>query len=128
MCAFCAVFVGIPHWTEIGTNAGEAERVTGGHDWRLDRAYRIKLVNSVIGYFGCKVEDWMADKYIVRSQRGTTEIVDYLPQVWKVVETISHKPVDPLDPDLLDALRANAPINRAPQTGHHKPGTTNRAP
>lgn len=114
MCAFCAVFAGIPHWTEVGTNAGEAERVSGGYDWRLDRTYRINLVNTVIGYFGCKVEDWMVNQYIVRSQRGTTEIVDYLPQVWEVVESVCNKPVDPLNPDLLNALRSYAPISRTP--------------
>ena len=59
-------------------------------------------------------KDWMANQYIVRSQRGTTEIVDYLPQVWEVVESVCNKPVDPLNPDLLNALRSYAPISRTP--------------
>jgi hypothetical protein len=106
MCGFCAVFAGIPHWTESGTNAGESERVTGGRDWRLQRMRRVGLINKLLGFYGCKLEDWMAESYMVRSLQGRTEIVPYLPQIWISVEAISKKPADPLDPALLDYLRA----------------------
>lgn len=105
MCAFCAVFSGIPHWTETGTNAGASERVSGGRDWRLQRHERVGVVNKILAFYGCKLDDWMAENYVVRSLRGRTEIVQYLPQIWMAVEDIAKKPADPLDPELLDFLR-----------------------
>jgi hypothetical protein len=105
MCAFCAVFSGIPHWTETGTNAGETERVSGGRDWRLQRGHRVGIVNKILEYYGCKLDDWMAENYMVRSLRGRTEVVQYLPQIWMTVEDIAKRPTDPLDPGLLEFLR-----------------------
>ena len=49
-------------------------------------------------------EDWHGGQYIVRSQRGRTEIVDTLPAVWALVEAISGKPLDPLAPATLAVL------------------------
>ena len=37
MCGFCAVFAGIPHWTETASDAGDNQQTTGGHDRRLAR-------------------------------------------------------------------------------------------
>jgi len=105
MCSFCAVFAGIPHWTESGTDAGEAEPVTGGREWRLQRLKRVGLINRLLRFYGCKLEDWMAESYMVRSLQGRTEIVPALPQVWQAIEAISKKPADPLDPALLTFLR-----------------------
>ncbi|MSO69631.1 MAG: hypothetical protein EXQ98_05065 [Alphaproteobacteria bacterium] len=114
MCAFCAVFSGIPHWTETGTNAGESERVSGGRDWRLQRNGRVALVNKILEFYGCKVADWMTENYVVNSLRGRSEIVNYLPQIWTTVENIAQKPTDPLDPELLDFLRAKISVQPTP--------------
>ena len=114
MCAFCAVFTGIPHWTETGTNASEDERVSGGRDWRLQRLKRVGLINKLLGFYGCKLEDWMAESYMVRSLQGRTEIVPGLPQIWMMVEAMSKKPADPLDPTLLEFLRERTGAEAGP--------------
>jgi len=106
MCGFCAVFSGIPHWTETASDAGDRASETGGHAWRLARQRRLAIVNTVLAQFGCRVEDWMGGQFLVSSQRGRTEMVDHLPQVWQVVENIAQRPVDPLAPALIAALRA----------------------
>ena len=74
----------------------------------LDRASRVKVLNKILGHYGCKVSDWANDKYVVRSLRGHAEVVDSLPQVWAAVDRISRRQSDPLDPALLAALRGGA--------------------
>ena len=107
MCGFCAGLAGHPHWTEAARD-GDAREVDSRTRW-LVRHHRLQLVNAVCAAFGCKVEDWASGQYVVRSSRGQVEIVDALPQVWQVVETIAGRPVDPLDPALLAQLAPGAP-------------------
>ena len=106
MCGFCAVFSGIPHWTEVASDAGDHEPSGGGPVWRLARQRRLHILNAVLAQFGCQLEDWMGGQYMLRSQRGQTEMIDHLPAVWRLTETIAARPCDPLDPCLLAALRA----------------------
>lgn len=106
MCGFCAVFSGVPHWTETASDVGDQAPTSGGPEWRLGRQRRLRVVNAVLAQFGCRVEDWMGGQFMVSSQRGRTEMVEQLPQVWQVVESIAQRPLDPLDPVLLAALRS----------------------
>lgn len=103
MCGFCALVAGVPHWTEAGSDAA-AGLEREGRDLRLERAYRVRLANAVLAHYGCTLEDWANGQYIVRSQRGRSELVPALPQVWQTVEAIAGRPVDPLDPELLARL------------------------
>ncbi len=105
MCGFCAVFSGVPHWTETASDAGDRAQQSGGPAWRVGRQQRLRVINAVVAHFGCRVEDWMGGQFLVSSQRGRSEMVDHLPQVWRVVEDIAQRPLDPLDPVLLAALR-----------------------
>lgn len=105
MCGFCAMVSGMPHWTENSPDAGSGGQVDS-RERRLERLFRVKLVNAVIAGHGCTLEDWAMGQYIVRSQRGRSELVPALPQVWLKVEDISGRTVDPLDPALLERLRA----------------------
>ena len=104
MCGFCAMVSGQPHWTEAGSDAASGT-LPEARERRLARMFRVRLVNAVIGHYGCALEDWAMGEYIVRSQRGRTELVPALPQVWQTVESIAGRPVDPLDPELLARLR-----------------------
>lgn len=108
MCGFCAVISGVPHWTETASDAGDRDAESGGHAWRLARQRRLAIVNKVLALHGCRVADWMGGELLVSSQRGRTEMVAHLPQVWQVVESIAGRPLDPLDAELLSTLRAAA--------------------
>lgn len=112
MCAFCSLLSDGPHWTEAGTDAGRTTDRQSGRARYLDRLYRAKLVNRILAHYGCTVSDWGNNKYIVRSLRGQTAIVDNLMQVWVAAEQIAKKPADPLDPNLLSALAESAPVER----------------
>ena len=46
------------------------------------------------------------------AESGRTALVAHLPQVWAAAEEIAGRPLDPLDPALLDALRHTATAQR----------------
>ena len=101
MCGFCAVFAGSPHWSELhGVDAPD------DYTRRRVRRQRLQLVNALVRTLGCSVDDWHGGQYIVRSLRGRSEVVNALPEVWALVETIAGRRLDPLDPELLAALAA----------------------
>jgi len=103
MCAFCALMAGVSHWSEEGTDAAQSGALAGRASL-LDRRRRIELFNRVLGFYGCKLSDWNSRSYILRSQRGQTEVLDSLSSVWGRTEEISKKPADPLDPNFLAFL------------------------
>lgn len=98
---------GIPHWTEAGSDAAAGTPVDS-REQRLERIFRVSLVNLLLEGHGCAVDDWSLEQYIVRSRTGRSELVPALPQVWRTVENISGRTVDPLDPALLARLGARA--------------------
>jgi hypothetical protein len=112
MCAFCTMLAGAPHWTEAGTDSGRSGATPVGNARFVDRAYRLKLINRILRFYGCKADDWAGGQYLVHSHRGRTEVVERLPQIWMTVEAIATKPVDPLDPQLLSVLDDSAPAAR----------------
>ena len=106
MCAFCAMLAdGSTHWTEAGTDAGRAAEAESGRTRYLGRLRRVALVNRILDHYGCEASDWANNQYVVRSRAGRTSMVAHLPQVWAAAEEIAGRPLDPLDPDLLDSLR-----------------------
>jgi hypothetical protein len=62
------------------------------------------LINNILDHYGCRAEDWAGSKYIVRSKSGKTVIADQLPQIWMIVENMTKRSADPLDPDLIASL------------------------
>ena len=106
MCAFCAMMAdGSTHWTEAGTDAGHAAEAESGRKRYLGRLRRVALVNRILDHYGCEASDWANNQYVVRGRAGRTSMVAHLPQVWAAAEEIAGRPLDPLDPDLLDSLR-----------------------
>lgn len=92
------------HWTEAGTDAGTTAAEPGAHQRQISRARRLGLINRILKPFGCAVEDWSGGKYIVRGFSGRAVLVDHLPQIWAAAEDIAKRPLDPLDPALLQRL------------------------
>lgn len=100
------------HWTETGTDAGRATEAESGRDRYLGRLRRVALINRILDHYGCQASDWASNQYVVRSRSGRTAMVGHLPQVWTAAEEIAGRPLDPLDPDLLDALRSAESVPR----------------
>ena len=111
MCAFCSLLSGgAPHWSETTTDAAQKDDARSTHDHHLDRARRAHVMNQVLAHYGCSIASWGSGQLILRSTRGKTVMVDALPQVWAVVEGMSHQPTDPLDKALLDRLEGSAQV------------------
>jgi hypothetical protein len=91
MCALCGVLL-TNHW---------AERDSG----RRDRIFRVRLLNRVLAHFGLELGDWSGRVYVLRDRKGRSAVVDDLGSLWTAAEQLAGRPLDPLDPALLAALR-----------------------
>ena len=53
--------------------------------------------------FGLGVREW-AGQYVVSDGKGRSEVAEDLAGLWAAAERLAGRPLDPLDPVLLDAL------------------------
>jgi hypothetical protein len=90
MCGLCGVLLS-EHWAE----EGEARRA---------RVLRTGLLNRVLGHFGLRLDDWAGRVYVLRDRTGRTAVVTDLGSLWVEAERLLGRPLDPLDPALVDAL------------------------
>lgn len=91
MCALCGVLL-TSHW---------AERDSG----RRERVFRVRLLNRVLSHFGLELGDWSGRVYVLRDRKGKTAVVADLGGLWAAAEALAGRPLDPLDPALVAALR-----------------------
>ena len=91
MCALCGVLL-TSHW---------AERDSG----RRERVFRVRLLNRVLAHFGLELGDWGGCVYLLRDRKGKTAVVEDLGGLWAAAEQLAGRPLDPLDPALVAALR-----------------------
>lgn len=91
MCALCGVLLS-EHWAE-------QEGGTRG------RVFRVQLVNQVLQHFGLSLDDWAGSVYTLRDRKGRSQIVSDLGSLWVEAERMVGRPLDPLDPELVSALR-----------------------
>jgi hypothetical protein len=89
MCALCGVLLE-EHWAEAGP--------------RRARTFRVKLANRVLDHFGLRLDDWGGRVYVLRDRKGRSAVVANLGVLWVEAERLVGRPLDPLDPALLDAL------------------------
>jgi hypothetical protein len=90
MCALCGVLVE-EHWAEQD----------GG---RRARAFRVKLANRVLDYFGLRLDDWGGRLYVLRDRKGRAVVVANFGALWVEAERLAGRTLDPLDPGLVRAL------------------------
>jgi hypothetical protein len=90
MCALCGVLVN-EHWAEQ----------EGG---RRGRVFRGRLLNRVLNVYGLRLDDWSGRVWMLHDRKGRTAVVADLGAVWVEAERLAGRPLDPLDPDLVDAL------------------------
>lgn len=104
MCGLCGVLGGEAHWADgvAGPGAPAASAVP----WlrRQARRRRVELGNRVLRHHGLALADWQGTGYVLRGRTGGTEMVAGLADLWPKAERLCGRPVDPLDPALLDAL------------------------
>lgn len=65
---------------------------------------RVRLVNRALEHFGLALHDWSGSVYVVRDRKGRAEVVTDLGTLWVAAERLAGRPLDPLDPALVEAL------------------------
>lgn len=93
MCGLCGVLM-TTHWAESGSGVRA-------------RVFRTALVNRVLGHFGLRLDDWSGSVYVLRDRKGRAEVVADLGALWQTAERMLGRPLDPLDPALVEALAAS---------------------
>jgi hypothetical protein len=91
MCSLCGV-IAKEHWAELG-------------DGRRARVLRAALLDRVLAHFGLSVATW-GTSYVVRDAKGGQAVVADLGALWVEAERLAGRPLDPLDPALVEALAA----------------------
>ena len=103
MCSLCGVLGGRGHWTDKSSHP-EAFRGAAETTRRRERQERIRLVDSVLGYYRLTVADWAGAAYVLGTRTGRTELVANLSELWTAAESLTGAACDPLDERLLDHL------------------------
>jgi hypothetical protein len=101
MCGLCGLLGGA-HWTD--------EAVDAALPTRQAKLRRAQLLNRVLRLYRLRVDDWQGTALAVHGPTGRTELAASLAELWPKAEAIAGRPLDPLDPALLDHLeRADDP-------------------
>ena len=104
MCALCGVLGGAEHWADAHARPGAFTRNTGPLERRRERARRVVAANRVLGAFGLGLSDWQGSAFLLSTRTGKTALVGDLAHLWAAAEALAGRPLDPLDPALLDRL------------------------
>ena len=108
MCVLCGEALTHIHWTD--QRADERTTVSmfvgdGQQRARMrDRLHFVRLMNQVLHHYGLRLDDWSGSKYILSDRKGSSVIVQDLGSLWPAAEKLIHRPLDPLDPSLLEGL------------------------
>jgi hypothetical protein len=102
MCVLCYELAPEDHWSD----AVEPEPDVSGAMLRARRR-RTRILSTVLAPYGLTVSDPGSGRHCtVADRKGAAEVVAGLPAVWDAAARLAPRPVDVLDPRLLDALEA----------------------
>jgi len=111
VCVLCGQdFVARVHWTDrhledrARAGASGSDPIEYQRDRRRERAHRVALTREILRHYGLKLDDWGGSKYVLRDAKGRSEIVQDLGSLWPAAEKLAGRSLDPLEPDLMEAL------------------------
>lgn len=121
MCVLCWQFVTEDHWTESHVGRDDAAAVSedaaaGGereHIRRRDWRRRTEVLHHILGAYGLRLDDWQSRSYMLSDRQGSTTLVQNLGELWPAAAQLVGRALDPLDPQLIDALQG---AGRAPKS------------
>jgi hypothetical protein len=90
MCALCNVLLS-NHWAEQG-------------DSRRARVLRTGFLRRVLAPFGLSLDEWAGSVYVLSDRKGNSSVVQDIGSLWVSAQALAGRPLDPLDPTLLEAL------------------------
>jgi hypothetical protein len=106
MCALCGVLGGTEHWADAHARPGAFTRNTSPMARRRERARRVVAANRILKHAQLTLADWQGTAFLLSTRTGKSEIVDSLAHLWVAAERLTGRPLDPLDPALIDRLAA----------------------
>lgn len=95
MCGLCGLLGEDLHWSDPLDDTLPRRR---------ERLRRIVAINQVLAPFRLKVSDVHGTSYLVQGATGRQELASGLDPLWQQAEAILGRPLDPLDPRVLDHL------------------------
>jgi hypothetical protein len=107
MCVLCGQMFTEIHWSERLLDPETVSQGGGETLRRQSRHARTRLIGKVLAHYGLDVsDDWSAMNYVVGNRKGTQQVVGSLAELWPAAARMAGRTLDPLDPALLDCLRA----------------------
>jgi hypothetical protein len=98
MCVLCYDLAPEDHWAD-GVGPGEQSAA------RAARHRRTRLLATVLAPYGLTVSDPGTGPHrLIADRKGAAEVAAALPAVWRAADRLAPRPVDVLDPAVLDAL------------------------
>lgn len=101
MCGMCGIWGNTWHWTVA---AAPAESVSASRPRMALRAKQAAALSVVAAPLRTTVFDWSGSSWLIQGPSGATEIAETLPQVWKGIELVSGRALDPLAEEFIDAF------------------------
>jgi hypothetical protein len=96
MCILCYGLTGEEHWTDAQVGTEPAATV---------RARRRALLTRVMAAHGLDYsDDTTGVTSLVSDRKGSVQVARSLGEVWAAAETLAKRPLDPLEPALLERL------------------------
>lgn len=99
MCGLCGVFANADHWTDSPSNKDETRTAS--------RQVRTRLANRLLAHYSLKLTD-TGGALLLRSATGQAALVPHLGALWPAADRLARRPCDPLDPELIAALKQAA--------------------
>jgi hypothetical protein len=96
MCGLCGVFVNADHWSDSSADNGETRAYS--------RQVKTRLANQVLAHYSLRLTD-AGGSLLLRSATGRAALVPHLGALWPAADRLARKPCDPLDPELIAALK-----------------------
>ena len=107
MCVLCWQFLTEWHWTDQRFD-DRAAPATAGSDRersrRRDWHHRTQVLNHILGHYGLRLDNWHSRHYILSDRKGRTVMIQNLGALWPAAQQLVGRPLDPLDPRLLETL------------------------
>lgn len=101
MCILCYGLTGEEHWTDARVGEEPPASV---------RARRRVLLTRIMAAYGLEYsDDPTGITALISDRKGNVQVGRSLGEVWGAGERLAGRPLDPLDPGLLERLSADLP-------------------
>jgi hypothetical protein len=103
VCSLCGTLYSTRHWAEA---PGAGAEIDARRAWMRDRLRRVELLNRVLRPLTLAVDEWEGTAYVLRTRTGESVLCADLATLFVEAGRLARRPLDPLDPDVLDRLGA----------------------